>query len=365
MKEKLNAFHIALLIYMIEMDITIFDLPRTIVENLGTNGWVGYLVLACVASFNIFLYWLVYKWGNGRSAFQILETSIPKVMLYPFYVVIAFIWIGLASLIGKNFIFVFQLLFFQSMNPMIIFFLYCTMVYCLLSKSLYNICKANTILFFLTIWIVGLCLFFIKDWQLIRFTTSFFQGASHPPSLASWAEIYKAFVGYELCLFFIPFTNKESKLFKGVMAGHLLTTCVQLFVIWISLGFYSFQQLQTLLYPLMNLLSYIELPFVNRIESVVFPFFLYVNLISTVMFCFAAHMTLKQVFPRVRPKWIELGITVILFAGGWVPQILRKSQELLNTAFYIEMCIAFSMPLLLLLVLQFNKWKERKANHEV
>ncbi|NOV02250.1 GerAB/ArcD/ProY family transporter [Paenibacillus planticolens] len=364
-KEKLNAFHIALLIFMIEIDITIFDLPRIVAENLGTNGWVGLLVLSCAATFNIFLYWIVYKSGNGRSAFQILESSLPKILLYPFYVLIALVWIGLASFIGKNFIFIFQLLYFQSMNPMIIFFVFCIMVYFLLSKNLYNISKANTLFFFLTIWIVGLIFFYFDDWKMIRFTNSFFQGTTKPPSFHNWVEVYKVFVGYELCLFFIPFTNKESKLFKGVFAGHWLATFIQLIIIWISSGFYSFEQLQALLYPLMNMFSYIELPFINRIESVIFPFFLYVNLISTVMFCIAALMTVKQLFPHARPKSIEMVISIIVFLTGFIPQILRKSQELLSLAFHIEIGIAFSMPVLLILVLKFQKWKGRNAKNEI
>ncbi|CAI6047988.1 hypothetical protein [Cohnella sp. JJ-181] len=41
MKEKLNGFHVALLIYMIELDVTVFMLPRMVAVNIGTNGWLG------------------------------------------------------------------------------------------------------------------------------------------------------------------------------------------------------------------------------------------------------------------------------------------------------------------------------------
>lgn len=82
-KEKLNVFHITLLIFMTEMNITMFSLPRLIVENIGTNGWIGYLALSVLATFNIFLYWLVYRMGRGASVFQIMECALPKAVMYP------------------------------------------------------------------------------------------------------------------------------------------------------------------------------------------------------------------------------------------------------------------------------------------
>ncbi len=364
MKEKLNVFHIAILIYMIELDITIFELPRVIAQNIGTNGWLGFIALSCLASFNIYLYWLVYKMGNGRSVFHILEGAIPKAFLYPFYLLCALVWIGLASLIGKHFIFVFQLLFLQSMNPMIIFFLLCIMVYSLLSKDLYSISKASTMFFILTIWILGLSFFYFNDWKIIRFTTSYFQGASEAPSIHGWAEVYQAFIGYELCMFLFPYVNKESKWFRGVFGGHWLVTFVQLIVIWITFGFYSLKQLQTFLYPLINLWGYVELPFINRIESIIFPFFLLVNLISTVMYCFAALVTVKQIFPKARPKLLEIVITCITYIAGFITLTLRKSEELLSFTFNIETGIAFSFPIILIIILQLQKRKGRNTKGE-
>lgn len=346
--EKLNGFHIALLIYMIELDITVFSIPRLIAENFGTNGWVCLLLLSGIVMLNLSLYWLVYRLGDGRSVFEIVGSFAPKAILHPLYLALALFWIMLGSFVGKHFILIFQMLSFQKTDAMLIFFLFVVMVYALLTKGIYSICKANTVFFFLSFWMVGLAFYFVNDWRLVRFTAFFFQGADGNRTLHDWAEVYSVFVGYELCLFLFPFVDKQSKLFRGVFAGHVLITFVLLLVVWICSGFFSFDQIKTLQYPVINELEFIELPFINRVENLVYTFFLFSNLITTVMYCFAALTAVRHVFPKARAKLLEMTIAFAVFAIGYVPQIIRQSELLLRTSFFIEIVLAFGIPVLLL-----------------
>lgn len=364
LKEKLNVFHITLLIYMTEMNITLFNLPRLVAENIGTNGWAGYLFLSLIATFNIFLYRMVYTMGNGASLFQILETAIPKAALYPFYLALSLFWIVTASFIGKNYFLIFQMLSFQTTNPMFIFLLFCLMVFCLLIKNIYNISKANTVFFIMTIWTLLLSFYHYRDWQIVRFTTYWLQDAAQGHLFHNWTEVYTNFVGFELCIFLFPFVNKKSKLFKGVFLGHWLITIALLIVLITSFGFFSFDQVQSLLYPVIDLLDFIEIPFVNRIENLVFVMFMFGNLITTVMFCFAALSTLKQIFPRMKPNRIEFGIVLLIFIIGYFPKYLAQSEMLLRKVLFIEIGLAFSIPILLILVLQYLKLKGRKPKNE-
>jgi len=245
-KEKLNVFHITLLIFMAEMNITLFSLPRLIAENIGTNGWIGYLALSAIATFNIFLYWIVYRVGRGASAFEILKSALPKAVIYPVYWGLAIFWIFTASILGKNFFLIFQMLSFQTTNPMFIFLLFCVMVFALLIKDIYGIGKATTVFFFMTIWTVGLTVYQFKDWEIVRFTPHLFQVASQGHSFRNWMEVYSTFIGYELALFLFPHVNKRSKLFQGVFIGHWMVTLAQLAVVLTAFGFFSFHQIESL-----------------------------------------------------------------------------------------------------------------------
>lgn len=363
-KEKLNVFHITLLIFMTEMNITMFSLPRLIVENIGTNGWIGYLALSVLATFNIFLYWLVYRMGRGASVFQIMECALPKAVMYPVYWALAVFWIFTASFTGKNFFLIFQMLSFQTTNPMFIFLLFCLMVFALLIKNIYNISKTATVFFFMTIWTVGLTVYQFQDWEIVRFSPHLFQLASQGHSFRNWMEVYTTFMGYELCMFLFPHVTKKSKLFQGVFIGHWVITIAQLIVILTAFGFFSFHQIESLLYPIIDLLDFIEMPFINRIENLVFSMFVFANLIVTVMYCFAALTAIKQTCPKVKPNRLEFVIVTMVFFTGYIPKYLGQSEQLLRKVLYTETYIAFIVPVVLICVLLYLKLKGKVPNNE-
>ncbi|WP_420871892.1 GerAB/ArcD/ProY family transporter [Cohnella rhizosphaerae] len=73
--------------------------------------------------------------------------------------------------------------------------------------------------------------------------------------------------------FLFPFSDAKTKLFKGVLAGHAIITSTYLLTIAISFGFFSFEEVKILQFPVIHTLEYIEIPFINRVENLVFPFF--------------------------------------------------------------------------------------------
>ncbi|MCM3000925.1 MULTISPECIES: GerAB/ArcD/ProY family transporter [Paenibacillus] len=364
MNEKLSAFHIATLIYMIENNITLFALPRLVAENMGTNGWVGYIFLALVSTGNILLYLVVYRMGKGRSMFDILEKSLSKWILYPVYAGLAVFYIMIASFVGKNFFLIFQMISFQTSNVTFIFLLFCMMVYFLLIKPVYSIGKAATVFAFMTWWTLLLTSYQAREWKLIRLTSYFFEDPAGGQVLHNWAEVYTSFIGYELCIFLFPYVNKKSKLFKGVLYGHLLTALAQVIVLLTAFGFFSFQQLQSLLYPIIDMLDFIEMPFINRVENLVFVIFVFGNLISTTMFSFASLSMVKRIFPKTRPKRLEFLIVLGVFIVGFYSKYLSQSEYQLRRVLFTEIGIAFILPMLLILVLLFQKLRERMNSHE-
>lgn len=347
-KEKLNWFHIALLVQMIELDTTVFSQSRVLAENIGTNGWVALIPLSVAATLNLLLYMWVYRTGGGQSAYQLLQAVFPKPMLYPVYLALAGFWIYIGGLIGKNYILISQMFALYSSNSMLIFLLYCAMVYALLAKGIYAIVKATTVFFFMFIWITGFIPYIAKDWSLVRMTPFFLQGAEHRLSLHGLAESFMVFVGYELFLFLFPYTDKKSKLFKGVFLGHWVITLLYLITVIVSFGFFSFDELKELQFPLISTLQYLELPFLNRPENLVFTLFIYPNLISSVLFGFAALTALQQIFPRARSKWLEGALVIAMFCCGFGVKTLIHSEVLIRNAKFIETGIAFALPVVLI-----------------
>jgi Spore germination protein. len=358
-KEKINAFHLALFVYMCELDGTVFSLARSIAENIGTNGWVALFLLSPIALLNILLYHILFRAGEGRSAFELLEGTFPKWLLFPFYAVFAAHWIWLGAIIGKHFLLIYQTFAFQTTSPTMMLLLYCLIVYTLLIKDIYSILKAVTVFFIFTCSLNMLIPYFFRDLELVRFTSSFFQGAEKGHSFHGWLEVYLVFVGFEVILFLFPQLDKKGRTFRGAYYGHLLITSVYIIAVIIAFGFFSFKEVQSLQYPLISTLEYIELPFLNRVENLIFTVFLFTNLVSTLSYGYAGKVTLQRIVPKVPDKLLSVIIVAAVFVSGSLLRILRDTEEWLEIGLMTEVLLSFAMPLFLIPVALYQK-KNRK-----
>ncbi|MCR2807083.1 GerAB/ArcD/ProY family transporter [Paenibacillus soyae] len=364
MKEKLNYVHVAFLIYVTQSNVFLFSVPRIVAENFGSNGWIGFLICSAAGLFNIFLYSMVYKLAKGRSVFDIIEQSMPKALLYPVYLILAVFWIALGAFVGKQYVNVLQTVTFPTTPSMFIYIFYAYMLYLLLIKNIYVIGKIGILFFLSTIWMVVILVYFLPDWSFSNLTPFLFQSPSVPFSFDNWLEVYSGFIGYELAVFLFPYAQQDNKLFKGVYLGHLLVTAVYLSVILAAFGFYGLQYLQADQFPLVDMLAYVELSFINRIENLLLPFFLYKSLMTTVMYAWAALLMLKRMTRKFKPKVLEAVITLTSIGFASYPKLMRDTQVLVRQSIYVEIMLAFTFPLLLMMLLYWQKLRNGGRLHE-
>lgn len=361
-QEKLAPFHSALLIYMIQSGVMAFVLPQRVAQNFGTNGWLAVIAFGLIAAINIALIGLVYKLGGGRTVFQILEQSLPKPILYPLYGAVAVIWTLLGCMAGKEYILIFQMYSFPTANPMLFKLVLDVLVVWLLTKGIYNIAKAATVFFFMFIWMVLLLFFFYPEFDWNRLTPFLFQGGDF--SMPENVNIYSAFIGYELSLLLFGYANKQTKLIRGTFCSNGLLTFNFVYLAFMSFGVYSLEQLKNKTFPLLDLLAYIRLPFVERVENLFFGFFIFSVLYSVLMFAWAAGEMIGQMIPKVKKSVIGILLVVASFIVSYIPDSLDEVGQWLEVLSTVEIGIAFGLPLLLLIVLLAQGSRRKGDKHE-
>lgn len=359
MKEKLHPFHISLLIFMTQSGVIIFSLPRLLAQYMGYNGWVTLILFSGIAMVNILLIGLVYRLSRGKSILIILEHSLPKILIFPLYTVLISVWTILGCMVAKQYVIIFQVYVFPTTHPMYIKALVDILTFILVIKGIYNISKAATNFFVMVIWMIFLLLFFIKGFQWMNLTPFFFQKTSD--IWTGGLSIYSAFLGYELTLLLFPYSEKNKGLIKAIFIGNLMTTFTYIAVSLVCFGFYSFNQLKRMKYPLIDLLAYIKFPFVERIENLFFAFFLLSTLVTIAMYIWAAKETLHRVIPKANTQWLTAFLLGIAFVVSWIPDTLNKTEKWLKHLGFIEIGIAFGLPLLLLIILLINKGVNNNA----
>lgn len=354
MKEKLSAFHATILIYMTQVGIYSFSLPRLLAQHFGTNGWIAIFILAPFVFLNTAIIAVVYRLSKGKSVLEVMERSISKVFLFPVYLFICCFWVTIGCLAAKVYIFIFQIIAFQSTNPMIFMFVFCTLVYLLINKGIYNIAKVSTVFYIITVWILFLFFFYYYDFKWTRLTPFIFQGGN-PDKIKGFFDVYPAFLRYELTLLLFPYANKKTHLMRSAFISSGLATIVYVFIAFVSFGFFSLGQLKVMQYPILVLFAYVHLPLIERIENLLYGFLLFSTMITTVINSWAAVEVGKRLFPKLKNAVLSFVIILFGYVISFIPEVLMDAQRWLHYAGYIEIGLAFGFPIALILLLLIQR----------
>ncbi|OIK14778.1 GerAB/ArcD/ProY family transporter [Bacillus sp. MUM 13] len=357
MKEKLHHIHLVIFIYTIQFGVTIFSLPGMLAREFGSNGWIAIFLIFFVVLLGILLIGACYKLSDG-DFLSTLENSLPRFLSTFLFLILAVIWSLYGCVIGKQYIMIFQMITFPTTSPMLLKFAFAVLAYLLVIKGLYNISKIATIIFFITIWMLVLLVYPFQEMDFLRFTPFLFKDGGH------WAKgsisVFASFLGYELSLLFFPFVNKESKLVRSLILGNLVTTIIYGIISVVCYGFFGYTYLKVLLFPFMDLLSNVELPFVQRIENLLFALFFFKVLITSVMYYWGAKECAKRVFKKTSEKRISFVIVAFTFIVAFYFQTMDDVDAWLMKLSNIEAAVSFLLPLLGISLLLYRK---RKRNH--
>lgn len=355
MTEKLNQFHLGILVYMTQTGVAAFSLAQVLAQYFGTNGWLALLLVSLVVTFNIYLISIVHKRGEGKSIFEIMERTIPKFVLYPFYSGLVALWAVTGCMVAKEYLFIFQMISFPTTSPMTFKLCIDLIAFLLLIKGLYVIARASTLFFWLMVWMVLLLLFFIPDFRAVRLTPYIFQDGE------SWLKgsisVYLSFLGYELSLLLLPYIDRKTSFFKGVFFGNLGVTLTYLSFSFVAFGFFSLGQLKMLMFPLLDMLAYIRLPFIERLENLLYGFILFTTVITVVMYWWAALEVSLRLFPKGGKKLNGFVIVAATFGISFIPDSLPDVHHWLSTIGKVELILAFGLPLVLIVLLSFQRAK--------
>ncbi len=349
MNEKLSPFQIAVLVYMIQAGIVMFTLPHQLADYFGTNGWLVLFPGLLVTSFNIYLITLVYRLGEGRSVFEILEHSLPKIVLYPVYLFLASVWMIFGCMIGKKYVLLFQMISFPTTNPMVFKLAVDILLFLMLLKGIYGITKATTLFFWMSAWMFVLLLWFVPSFSWARLTPFVLKGGHD--YIKGAQEIYSAYLGYELSILLFPYIDRTKKAMLGIYIGNAYLSVVYICLSLVCFGFFSLGQLQKLLFPLIDLLAYIQFPFIERLENMLYGFFLFKILITVVMYWWGAQEALARVVPKLKNKVMIIIMITISYGISFIPKTLDQVNLWITNLGYATTLIAFCLPVILIVLL--------------
>lgn len=346
MNEKLHPFHIAILIHLSQVGVTLFSLPRLCAAHFGTNGWIGLLAVGLAVTANIALMQAAIRMGGGRTLPEMLAAFLPKPLAGILQLAMAGMYALIACLIAKQYVLMFELLSFPATNPFVFRAGIDVLVYVLVIIGIYNLGKAATLVFFSTAFIPFVHLSSLNEIRLVRYTPFFLKGDTD-----FWTgslEVYAAFLGFELCLFLLPYVDRESSWFRAVYAGHVVSLFVFLGTTLLAFGFFSYGQLLDLLYPLLDLSGHVRLPIIERVDSLMFTFFFLVAVLTVVVYFWIATELAMNVFPKADRRWVAGFFIIVTYFVSSLPHELAVLTGWLRVFGRAALATAIFLPLFIM-----------------
>lgn len=346
MNEKLHPFHIAILIHLTQVGVALFGLPRLCAKHFGTNGWVAIVAAGLLVTANIALMHAAVRMGRGRSLPEMLGLFLPKPLAGALQLGLAGLYALAACLTSKQYVLMYELQSFPATRPYVFRAGIDVLLFCLVAIGIYNLGKAATLIFFTTFPPSFLYLSLVHDAHLVRFTPFFLKGGED--AVNGGFEVYSAFLGFELCLFLIPYVRRDTRWFGAVYAGHALSWTVYLGLTLLAFGFFSFGQLQDSLYPLLEMADHLSLPVIERVDTLLFTFFFLVVALTATHYFWMATELVHDVFPKVGKRVAAFALIAGTYFVSSVPNELDRVLGWLEGLAKAAIFTAFALPLLLM-----------------
>lgn len=355
MKERLHPLQLSILIMMSQNGLVLYSLPRLTAEYFGTNGWLSIIFIFVLVNINLMMIAIIYKLGKGRSIFEIIEASVPKWVMVPIYLFIIGVWIGIASMIMREYIFIFKLMFFPALPVTIFIILFTFLSFQLLKGGIYKIAKASVVLFCFVELMIFLVPYLFPEFDFARYTTFFFKGETD--YFKGALHVYSAFLGIEVSILFFPMVEK--KWTKALFIGNFISMVIYFSILFLSFGFFSFDQILNDKYPVMTLFEYTEVPFLTRAENLCFSVFAFKVLSTIVIYYWGAQQIFGNMIKSMKPNvWI-----FIILASGFiialVPDSVVDVEKWLEWLSYCAIGIAWALPIFVLCILFIQILKNR------
>lgn len=346
MNEKLNPFHIAVLIHVSQMGVTVFSLPRLCAMYFGTNGWIGLIATGLVATANLALMQAVVRISGGLSVPAMLARFLPRPLRAGLLLGLAAMYGMLACLTSKQYVLMFEQQSFPATNPLVFRAGIDVLVFVLVMIGIYNLGKAATLIFFGTVMLPMLYFTLLNELRWDRYTLFFLQGEKNV--LFGSLELYTAFLGFELCLFLIPHVKQGTGWFRGVYAGHGFTFLLYVVLTVLTFGFFSFGQLKRSLYPMLDMAGHIGLPIIERVDTLLFTFFFLIAVMTVAVYFWIATELAGSVFPNVRKGAVAGVLIVATYFISSAPNELVVVSHWLRRVAFAATGTAFLLPLVLI-----------------
>jgi len=350
---SLNTFQVAILITNTQFGVGIFNLPRVVVEAAGHDGWMSVLLAGVIVQVALILMVILLRRFEHLDLYGICRRIFGKWIGNALGLLFALYCVAVAAVVSRTYVEVVQSWLFPTTSTNVFYLLILIPCTYAATGGIRVLGRFGTAILLGTIWIAFLLIVPARDIQL-NYYLPLFEAPLLDIAKGSW-NVSASVVGFELLLLIYPFIQKKQKTLMAVSSGSWLTITLYLSTVLVAIGFYSTEQLITIMSPTLHMAQIVELPMIERVEHIEIATWSFMIVITVSTYLWAAGRYLHKLTKMKEATGVYCCVPLLLWIG-LIPQdmyLLDQFEKLLGTiGSSVSLCFA---PLLLVLSLVLRK----------
>ncbi|MDQ0159892.1 GerAB/ArcD/ProY family transporter [Alkalibacillus salilacus] len=291
---KLKAVYLIIVLHTMQIGVGIAGYPRIVFMEAGRGSLIS-LIIAAIA-LHIIIACIVYvlRSFENQDLHGVLTQFFGKWFgkIITFFFIIYFFMLFLS--VQVNYIEFVRVFIFPDMSSWLIsLFLLSLVLYAALGGVRVAV-GASIVFFFGAIWMVGLQ---IEPMTYIKFDNYLPMFEASPGELLSGAlKTSYTILGFELLWVLYPYLNEKNKVHRYSQLSMSITVSMIIFLTFVSIGFFSDEQLKELTWPVLSTIKIISFPMFERFDIVTVALWMIIVLPNLILLCWMTGMSVKRVF---------------------------------------------------------------------
>jgi len=359
--DKLSTKQIRALVVSTIVGIGILSLPNRVSLIQGNDGWIsiilaGLLILPIIAVIN-----KIFELYPNKNFYQIGNQVLGKWVFYIFLLVWLSYQISLISYLSRN---LGELLkaFLLETTPTEVLIISFILTTSYMSRSEIQIIgrAAYHIYPIIVGFVILLILVSLTSVDFTNILPLFQSNMKNLPK--SIATTFFSYIGYEILLFSIPFSEGKEKISNACMVGVGIVILIYIIVFLLTLSQYGIQSLQRQSFPTLSLIKEIDLPgfFIENLDGLVMAVWVLVIFSTMAPIYYSAGKTLSYLFRTKEHRLFILPLMPIIYKLSLYPQNMIELDELLGKFInYSGLVVVVLMPITIFCVGYFKTRRDK------
>lgn len=359
-KKELQISHFLtfFLIHSVQVGVGVLGFQATIMRSAGNDSWIAVLAAGILVNVIIwFMYLLLNK--HKKDLIDIHKDLFGKWVGGILSLIWIFYWVLIGIIVLRGYIEIVQVWVFPMINIVMFSIIIIVLVYYCVSGG-FRIVAGISFLGVVIPAYIFLTFIFPIEFANFRNLLPIWNHSMKELTIAS-KDMMLSYLGFSTLFMFYPYIKNPKKSQKWAHFGNLLSVGIYLFILVITIGFFSEKQVSTQIWPTLSMWKIVELPFVERFEYIGITSWILIILPNICLSVWAATKGVQKIF-TIKPRKVVVFLVLIVLCST-IAIRGRENIEMMNKIMsYLGVCLVFLyVPLLTLLSFLISKIRRRKS----